>query len=282
MKDINIDAFLVGVSKSASTWLYHCFKEHPQINVPTSDSLRFFDLKYHKGFDWYNNYYKEVDPNGITIDPSPTYFRSPVAVKRISEHFPEAKFILSLRNPVERAFSQFWHEKKEGHFDYQFEECTHRFLLYSWIIEHGFYATHLESMYRYVNRENINVVLFDDLKSNPQEFYSSICRYLGVDDTHVPNMLNQRVNAAGVKVNTAVKSIRSISSNPVVRPIKKLIKKYFKVEGLVRDLSTRASSTSEYEQGLSDEMKRELGKIYQPEISRLEELIDVDLSSWKY
>ena len=110
---LDIDFFLLGVPKAASSWIYYCFKEHPDIYVPDKDSLRYFDLKYHKGLSWYGKYFEQANEQQVVIDPSPTYFRSPVAPKRIADNFPDANFILCLRNPVDRAFFQFWHEKKK-------------------------------------------------------------------------------------------------------------------------------------------------------------------------
>jgi hypothetical protein len=272
-----IDAFLLGVPKGASTWIYQCLKERDDVYVPDSDSLRFFDLKYHKGMDWYLDHFKQADQGVVVVDPSPTYLRSQLAAERIAENYPDAKFVVCLRNPVDRAFSQFWHEKKEGNFNFEFEDVLNSFLLNSWYVETGNYATQLENYFKLFDRKQFHIVLFDDLTNNPENFIKSIYDFLGVDPAFTPSVINKKVNEAGVRANTRVRLIKKVKKSKLLMPVKRLLKRGHIGEKIVAS----ASDNKEYQHGISDEMKKELQAVYADQVNRLEVMLDMDLSSWK-
>lgn len=97
-----------GCQKSGTTWLWHQIKNHPEVEVPKKrgkivKELHFFDkLKYTKK-EYINKFSKEKCSGEYT----PNYFSTPAAPQLISQHFPDAKLILALRNPVDRAFSHY-------------------------------------------------------------------------------------------------------------------------------------------------------------------------------
>ena len=69
--NFKIDYFLVGVPKSASTWIYQCCLDHPEITVPDEDSLKYFDLKHHKGLQKENHFLLNC------LDSYQAYFHNP-------------------------------------------------------------------------------------------------------------------------------------------------------------------------------------------------------------
>lgn len=279
---LNIDAFILGAPKCASSWIHRCFMEHQEIFVPEDDSIKYYDINYHKGEDWYAKFYNTVGSEKIVIDPTPSYFRSQWAVPRIAAEFPDAKIILSLRNPVDRAFSQYWHEKKRGIINVDFEDTFKQFMLWGWFIETGLYAKHLENLYKYFPEDRVYVSLFDDLKVNPEEYIKNIFEFLDVDKDFVPAVIGKSVNKAGVDENTAI--IKSITSLPksgvmgrVLNPIRTAVKK----SGLRTKIMESMSSKKEYEEGLNSDTRKELLSVYLPDIERLESMIGRDLSDWK-
>ena len=71
----------------------------------------------------YHSFFSNIDSK-ILYDPTPSYIRSPFTPKRISEYNNNAKLLIIARNPIERAFSHYWHEKKKDLYNFQFDECT--------------------------------------------------------------------------------------------------------------------------------------------------------------
>jgi hypothetical protein len=49
-----VDVFIAGSQKTGSTWLYECFKEHPEILVPKKDAIHYFTINHDLGHDWYH------------------------------------------------------------------------------------------------------------------------------------------------------------------------------------------------------------------------------------
>src|SRR3989339_1804269 len=104
-----VDIIGIGVQKSATTWLYTCLSEHPEIRCSSKEEMNYFDdsLSYSKGFEWYHAHFKFGAWK--TAEYSPTYFYDKNVPARIHTYNPDSKLILSLRNPIERAFSHYRH-----------------------------------------------------------------------------------------------------------------------------------------------------------------------------
>ena len=122
----SVDVFHIGPQKAATTWVYRCLEEHLSIACPPTGSIHYYDIFYARGQDWYAQFFEEARPDQLLIDPTYTYIRSPWAPRRIVKDSPNAKIIFCLRNPIERAFSHYWHEKKKGKIAFDFEEGLER------------------------------------------------------------------------------------------------------------------------------------------------------------
>lgn len=280
-RSLVVDGFLMGVSKAASTWIHRCLREHPDVFVPKSDSLKFFDLRYHLGMPEYEKNFVGAPAHSLIVDASPTYLRSPVAARRISRHFPDARFVISLRNPIDRAFSQYWHEKKQGRLLYNFDDCLKQFLLFPWIIEHGFYTTHLLRLLDFYPKERVRVVLYDSLLSQPSVFLDEVLQGLQIQrGTFMPTVLGQRVNQAGAKETGGVKALRAARNVKALQPVRRFAKRLLG-ERRLSDVLGDALSNKEYDQGISADQHARLLEIYMDEIFELEALFGLDLRAWK-
>ena len=271
----------MGVSKAASTWIHRCLQEHPGVFVPKSDSLRFFDLGYHRGLSTYEAHFAGAGPDQLRVDPSPTYLRSPVAAQRIARHYPQARFVLSLRNPAERAFSQFWHEKRKGRFDYTFDQVIEHFLMFPWIVEHGFYATHIENLLRHVPRDRVTIVLYNDLVEDPRRFLGQVLAGMALPAGFEPRVLDKRVNEAGANETQSMRAVRDLRGSAWLRPVRKLVKSIVGRKNLLRELGKNVSNRDEYDQGMSAAARETLGLIYAEEIDALARMTGMDFARWR-
>lgn len=275
------DVFLMGVSKAASTWIHRCLREHPGVFVPEDDSLRFFDLDYPLGLDHYLRHFQAAPPGSLCVDASPTYLRSPVAAERIARHFPNARFLLSLRDPVERAFSQFWHEKKQGRLDYSFEEAIGHFLFFPWIVEHGFYAAHVRRLLQHFPRERITVVLYDDLVADPRLFLDQVLDALELPRDFSPSVLNKRVNEAGNRQTASMQAVKKLRGKTWLRPVRRMVKTVFGQKNLMRELGKAVSDREEYDRGMSATARARLIQLYAEDLAELEGLLGLTLQRWR-
>ena len=188
----------IGAQKCASTWLHRILAEHPEVAVPEIKEIDFFSYHYDHGYQWYERCFAGSRPARACGEISPSYFSEPAVPERVARYLPEARILLSLRDPVERALSNHRHEVRVGHLtgaDLSFEAGLKNNPMY---VEQGLYATHLRNWLRHFARANILVVLMEDIAVDPQAVCAQVYRFLDVDDRYVPTGLTSRYNPSFV------------------------------------------------------------------------------------
>ncbi len=281
------DFFLAGCQKTASTWLYQCFAEHPEIHVPATDATHFFTFNYHKGLDWYKQIYKDYRNQQIVGDTTPSYIRDFDAPERIAAYYPEAKIIFTLRNPIDRAFSHYWHEKAKNKINYDFSEVLDNYDLYQNYIVSGFYYKYLCRYLNYFKREQILILVFDELKQDPESFIRKIYQFLNVDTNHRPSILTEKINPAAKRkirkksyLGNLLHSVHVDINKPGNKSMfAKLCRLLLRVKKQILQFFT-VKNESEYIKGMNPTLKKELIEIYREENIRLGELLDMNFSMW--
>ena len=111
LKAVKVPNFIIiGSQRCGTTSLYTYLAQHPQILTPIKKEMDFFSWHFDRGIDWYLAHFPPM-PSGeefLTGEASPSYFDYREAPERLYTAFPEAKLIVLLRNPVDRAISQFY------------------------------------------------------------------------------------------------------------------------------------------------------------------------------
>ena len=121
--------------------------------------------------------------NAVKFDPTYSYICSPRAPERIAQYNPNAKLMLCLRNPVERAFSHYWHHKKKINTTtgFDFIEAIEHYNAFSTWVEHGFVGIGLARFLDYFARDSIYIMMFENLKRAPEKEFKKICNFAGID-----------------------------------------------------------------------------------------------------
>ena len=119
------DFLIIGTQRGGTTSLHRYLDTHPCVGPAANKDLHFFDRRYHKGLAWYRGhfptsiekYYAEHIRRHpfVTGEASPSYLFHPYAPKRVAAAMPHVKLIILLRNPVDRAYSQYHHAVELGH-----------------------------------------------------------------------------------------------------------------------------------------------------------------------
>lgn len=120
------EVLIIGAQRCGTTSLYKYLAEHP-LFVPATlgtKGVHFFDTHYDRGMGWYRSHFPSSlyrrrfrathGADMLTGEGSPYYLFHPQVPYRIAEHLPQAKLIVILRDPVERAYSQWQHELSRG------------------------------------------------------------------------------------------------------------------------------------------------------------------------
>lgn len=210
------DFVIIGAQKCGTSSLYSYLRLHPLMKPALRKEIHFFDNHYHKGLDWYLAHFprRELRSDGnagseqysVSGEASPYYLFHPVVPKRVLTHLPDAKLIVLLRNPIDRAYSQYHAEVRRGHEDLSFEQALereperlqgeeekliadetyvsprHRYFSYC---ARGVYILQLQRWLDFFLRENILILKAEDLFDQPQRTVGQILEFLELPPRHM-------------------------------------------------------------------------------------------------
>jgi len=169
----------IGPPKAASTWIYEMLKEHPQVYLSPAKELHYFDSYYHFGERWYLKHFQDAGPSHKVVgEISHDYLYSEEACHRIQRDLGNIKLMVCLREPVERAFSDYLYMVRQGYVRCSFERAIEE---RPEIIEHSKYATYLAPYRDVFGRDNLILMLFEDLRRSSDDFWRQLCDALSID-----------------------------------------------------------------------------------------------------
>jgi len=200
-KNIKPNFLYIGASKAGSSWLFECLRAHPSVFIPIAKDLQFFNLYYDKGTDWYQAFFDTKDAFLAYGEMSHDYFLASKNAQRICDFNPAIKLIACLRNPVDKILSNYNYAKRT-YLDKQvsFEEFFNNHSKYKKDETHNMGRENannydnLAPFYKLFPSENILILFYDDLKSQPEYFIQKVYNFLEVDTDFTPPMLNTKVN----------------------------------------------------------------------------------------
>jgi hypothetical protein len=122
-------ALIVGAQRSGTTSLFNYLAQHPDVRQPLGKEIHYFDLHYARGIRWYRGRFPfrhRLRRGALTMDASPYYLLHPLAPERAARLLPGVKLVAILRNPIDRAFSHYQHEVRDGRETLSFPEAIER------------------------------------------------------------------------------------------------------------------------------------------------------------
>ncbi|MGC8521207.1 MAG: sulfotransferase domain-containing protein [Steroidobacteraceae bacterium] len=180
----------IGPDKAGSTWIFQLLQEHPGIFVAPSKDIYFFDRYFDRGLEWYESHFELASSRQAVGEISHDYLYSESACIRIRRLLPEVRLIVNLREPVQRAFSEFLYLRKMGMTMGDFREATRE---YPSIIRGSQYAAHLAMYLEHFPRHQLLIQRFENLTSDPSTFIRSVYSFIGVDPEFQPKRLRDQV-----------------------------------------------------------------------------------------
>ena len=202
----------IGASKSGSSWIFECLREHPQVFIPIAKDLQFFDIYYDKGPGWYFSFFKKAKGCKAIGELSHDYFLFTGTAQRIHQLLPDVKLLCCLREPVDKMISSYKYAKcvyldenvsfESFIFDDEHISINSRFRVFNMGPQSAQYFRNLLPFYEIFPRENILILFFDELKNDPGNFIMKILDFLKVDSNFKPGKLHQKVLMAREVKNT--------------------------------------------------------------------------------
>lgn len=206
MKD-PIDFLVIGAQKCATTWLYECLKEHPQICLPADKKeVEYIGGKIYKekGAEWYFSLVNNAKPGQLKGDVSVEYMWNAGSPALVKELLPNVKLIASLRNPADRAISAYyWYLRKnllpaDKNILQTFEHLKNCYQQGKTdepgvdIILRGMYHTQLARYTQLFQPSQLLVFLYEEIKEQPAKVLEQIYEFLDIDKSFVPAAINER------------------------------------------------------------------------------------------
>ncbi|NDJ60626.1 MAG: sulfotransferase [Chloroflexi bacterium] len=193
---------VIGAMRGGTTFLHRLLSQHPQIFMPRKKELLYFTNVYSANgtidlADYSARYFTEATDQPAIGEASPAYLYREWVPELLRTHLPDAKLILSLRNPTDRAYSHYWWSVSKGEEYLSFEAAlaqeparlaTGVFRdrdIYSYT-DRGYYMQQIARYLEYFPREQLNIILFDDLRAHTQTMLDDLCAFLEIDPMTVP------------------------------------------------------------------------------------------------
>jgi hypothetical protein len=268
MPDKETRLFHIGPQKGATTWIYECLKNHGDIRTSDRDTIHYFDMNDHRGRAWYDAQFTHGD-GSCYFDPTFTYLRAPYAAKNIHTAFPNAKIMVNLRSPIDRAFAHYWHEKKKGAINVPFTDVFSNYDLYQSWIEPGLYAARLKPYVDAFGVQNILPILMTDIKNNPNDVLNRIYDFAGIKNVPMPEIATQTVNATGAKRNILNQSLYKLGN------------KITNGKASQNELWRTLGGIENKEDIITPQIHAQLLDIFMPDIVALETMFGINLDAWK-
>jgi hypothetical protein len=192
------DFIIAGAPRSATTWLYMLAQRHPQIAMaqPMAPEPKFFliDELWQRGLDYYSTKWFDPLPAGRVLgEKSTNYLEAPEVAERISRVLPRVKIIFLLRNPVDRAYSNYLWSRQNGLETEPFERALElegqrerevptqlRYARPHAYFSRGLYVEHLIRFFNRFPREHILVLRHEDVPGCPERVAAALHRFLRV------------------------------------------------------------------------------------------------------
>jgi hypothetical protein len=193
------DFVVIGAQKSGTTSLYRYLTAHPSIVAADEKEVHYFDLNHDRGDDWYRSHFplrrdleriaRRVGGPALTGEGSPYYLFHPQAPERMRPLLPEARLIVLLRDPVERALSHHNHEVQDGYevlslaaaIDAEADRLATAFgHLHHSYLSRGLYADQLEAWFAHYPRKQFLVIESQELFDDPTAAVDRTLAFLGL------------------------------------------------------------------------------------------------------
>lgn len=200
-----LDFVVIGAQKCATSWLYYCLRDHPQICVPSKKLEAGYiggRMCNEMGLSWFFDRFSPKDGQ-IKGDVSVEYLWDSASAEALKPHAPSAKLIISLRNPVDRMISgYFWMVRRGDLPNIPIEAGIAEVLRASpgfaellegkldQAVRRSIYAPQIQHFIDVFGPDRIKVILYEDIADDSAGQIRAIYRHLGVDETFVPPSLN--------------------------------------------------------------------------------------------
>lgn len=296
-KSLGPDFIGIGAMKSASGWIFKCLREHPEISNKNIKELYFFNkpFNYRKGIKRYYSIFEKASEGQIKGEYTPSYMLDPKVPLLIHKDFPNVKILACLRNPADRAYSDYRYNIQENGRFIRYKNFEDTIKSDPEFVERGFYYKQLKPYFDLFPRENILILFYENLRKDPERIIEKIYKFLGVNDTNYnPSLVDRKLSVTGTYIikyklpffNSLIYRLdEKVKDHPKLRFfINKIgVEKYLLIFRQFNRMKIIGKNEDVFSIPALKESTRKhlLNHVYKNDIKKLEKLLNIDLSFWK-
>lgn len=296
------DLFTIGAGKAGTTSLHHYVAQHPDVCMARPKEPFFFDVHYGQGVSFYGSFFEHSEDEPVLGESTPSYLHNAYVVDRLADTVEEPRFLVVLRDPVDRAYSHWWmmrmhsgpkeeprtfaeavedniaaieaepepspdDERRQRIAERRGEADIERDY-----VEIGLYVKHLARWFDVFPRDRFHLVLSSQLRQDPRATVEAIWAFLGLDGT-VDELSTLEMNARKTR---EMKRVRRAMQRMGVYDLWGLLPQ--RVRDACKDLIARVSSGRR--PPMDPDVRRRLADYYRPWNRKLADMTDLDVSHW--
>ena len=281
--------FIVGAPKSGTTNMSYYLMQHPQVFMPENLAPYYFarldvPQNYKREIisdeKKYLNLFKNAKNCKVVGESSPVYLYCPHSALEIKNRFPNSKLIISLRNPIEIAYSEYFSLKFMGFdqnrsfdelLDSSEEQLTRNEFHIDSLLEAGFYSKHIKRFQKIFSKNQIKIIIFEEYVKNTVPTINSILSFLGIKESITFDVTPK--GAYKVPRNFAS---QKLMNNSTFRKAAKFVIPTVTRQKIGERFLVKESSRPPLKQN----QRKRLTQIYQDDVENLSELLGRNLP-WK-
>lgn len=291
VQEHGVDFIGLGAARSGSSWIANVLRAHPGICLSEPKEVRYFNRylvpvgkdkgqlnsNHDESIAWYTRHFSHARKGQRKGEISPVYFFDEAAPASIKKHFPDIKLIVCLRNPVKRAYSSYrLHRGLSIIDDIPFEQAIEQESVY---IDMGLYARQLKRYLEYFRRDQLLVVIFEDLIRQPELEFKRIFEFLDIPEVEDIDYSGRGTNESSAMRSrgihkAAYKFTRFMVDAKMGFVIDRL--RTLGVHSLVNKMNSSPSTCAPMKEGTA----AVLMDSFRDDIRDLEALLELDLSQW--
>ena len=200
---------IIGAQKSGTSSLSYYLKQHPELGVANEKEIHYFDTKIHQGYsiDWYKRLFKNNQKNPkLYFESTPRYLCQYDVPQNVHRYMPHAKFIVILRNPIDRAWSHYNMQIRLGYVNHPFHTTIKQNIrrieketfpslnnekypsIWNSIVARGIYSYQLKNWFNYFDQTQFLILGFQDLTTNLRHTLSKVYDFLEIRNIDLKNI----------------------------------------------------------------------------------------------
>ncbi|MDH3670788.1 MAG: sulfotransferase domain-containing protein [Gammaproteobacteria bacterium] len=287
-----IDFIGIGAARCGTSWIANILRSHPKICVSEPKEIRYFNRyvlpvskakgKVNSNCDrdlaWYLDRFRHAREGQLRGEYSPIYLYDEAAASAIKSCFPDVKLIACLRNPADRAYSHYWlHRGSSVLGNIAFERALQQEEAY---VGMGLYAKQLKRYLARFDRDQLLVLIFEELIRNPAIEMRRLFEFLGVTLELELDFSRYGINQRAKVRSRALKRAAFSVSWLLVNARLSMVVDWFRKMG-VHTLLTSINSAPLRYPPMAEATRLRLMEIFNEDIAELENLLERDLSQWR-